>query len=56
MGPGSPRRRVDVTGIGALAACGIGVDAFWQGLLSSPPDGERRITAFDPLDHYPNAK
>ncbi|MBW3644514.1 MAG: beta-ketoacyl-ACP synthase II [Actinobacteria bacterium] len=42
------RRRVAVTGIGVVAPCGIGADAFWDGLLAEPPPGERRITDFDP--------
>jgi 3-oxoacyl-[acyl-carrier-protein] synthase II len=40
-------RRVAVTGLGVVAACGIGNDAFWAGLLATPPDGERRIEGFD---------
>ena len=46
-----PQRRgrsVVVTGVGVLAACGIGRDAFWQGLLSPQGTGERRIEDFDP--------
>ena len=49
-------RRVAITGVGVLASCGIGADAFWAGLLSPAPEGERRIRDFDPLDHYPNVK
>jgi 3-oxoacyl-[acyl-carrier-protein] synthase II len=47
--PGSivPGRRVAVTGIGVLACCGNGRDAFWAGLLSDPPEGERRVRDFD---------
>jgi 3-oxoacyl-[acyl-carrier-protein] synthase II len=41
-------RRVAVTGVGVLAACGIGRDAFWAGLLAPQPEGERRINDFDP--------
>jgi 3-oxoacyl-[acyl-carrier-protein] synthase II len=41
-------RRVAVTGIGVLACCGIGRDAFWDGLCGSPPEGERRVPGFDP--------
>jgi 3-oxoacyl-[acyl-carrier-protein] synthase II len=41
-------RRVVVTGIGVVASCGVGSDAFWDGLLAEPPRGERRITDFDP--------
>jgi 3-oxoacyl-[acyl-carrier-protein] synthase II len=41
-------RRVAVTGIGVVSPCGIGVDAFWDGLLAAPPVGERRVHDFDP--------
>ena len=41
-------RRVAVTGVGVLAACGVGRDDFWAGLLAPQPTGERRIHAFDP--------
>ena len=41
-------RRVAVTGVGVVAPCGIGTDAFWDGLLAPPPVGERRIDDFDP--------
>jgi 3-oxoacyl-[acyl-carrier-protein] synthase II len=40
-------RRVAVTGLGVVATCGIGKDAFWQGLLAEPPVGIRRIEGFD---------
>ena len=50
------RRRVAVTGIGVVAACGIGRDAFWRGLLSAPPEGERRVHDFDPSLYYDNPK
>src|SRR3954469_22694556 len=49
-GPGD--RVVAITGIGVLACCGIGKDAFWEGLLSAPPEGERRIPNFDPTLYY----
>jgi 3-oxoacyl-[acyl-carrier-protein] synthase II len=41
-------RRVAITGIGVLACCGIGSDAFWSGLLGPAPEGERRVHDFDP--------
>ena len=50
------RRRVVVTGIGVVASCGIGRDAFWRGLLSAPPEGERRVHDFDPLLYFANPK
>jgi 3-oxoacyl-[acyl-carrier-protein] synthase II len=41
-------RRVAVTGIGVVAPAGIGLDAFWAGLLSTPAPGQRRIDDWDP--------
>ncbi|MBI1844839.1 MAG: beta-ketoacyl-ACP synthase II [Actinobacteria bacterium] len=41
-------RRVAVTGIGVVAKCGAGADAFWDGLLASPEPGQRSIDDFDP--------
>jgi 3-oxoacyl-[acyl-carrier-protein] synthase II len=49
-------RRVAVTGLGVVATCGIGVDAFWAGLNSPPPDGERRVHDFDPASAFDNPK
>jgi 3-oxoacyl-[acyl-carrier-protein] synthase II len=40
------QRRVVVTGLGVVAPSGIGIDAFWHGLLSGV-SAVRRITAFD---------
>ncbi len=42
---------VAITGIGIVAPCGIGIDAFWDGLHRPAPDGEapRRCADFDPL-------
>jgi 3-oxoacyl-[acyl-carrier-protein] synthase II len=50
IGPDGPiaGRRVAITGIGVLASCGIGTDAFWEGLHGQPPEGERRVFDFDP--------
>ena len=49
IGPDGPiaGRRVAITGIGVLASCGIGADAFWSGLHGPAPDGERRVADFD---------
>ena len=41
-------RRVVVTGIGVVSCCGIGTEAFWQGLLGPAPEGEHRVQGFDP--------
>jgi 3-oxoacyl-[acyl-carrier-protein] synthase II len=41
-------RRVVITGLGVVASCGIGTEAFWQGLLEEPPVGrERPVLGFD---------
>jgi hypothetical protein len=40
-------RRVAITGIGAVSSLGVGVTAFWDGLLAAR-SGVRRITSFDP--------
>ena len=45
-------RRVAVTGIGVVACCGIGPDAFWDGLLRPAPMGERRVPDFDPTSWF----
>lgn len=51
------RRRVAVTGLGVIAHCGLGVEAFWNGLLTSEPgDVSRRILDFDPEPYFENAK
>ncbi len=51
------QRRVVVTGLGALAHCGIGREAFWNGLLHSEPgDAKRLIADFDPTTAYDNPK
>ncbi len=56
-GPSGPvaGRRVAVTGLGVLACCGIGTEAFWSGLLGPAPAGERRVHDFDP-DRWLTAK
>ena len=46
------RRRVVVTGFGALTAVGIGVEATWKNLLAGQ-SGVDRITQFDPTG-YPS--
>ncbi len=49
-------RRVAVTGIGVVAPCGVGREAFWNGLLSPAPDGERRVPNWDPAPLFDNPK
>ncbi len=51
------RRRVAVTGVGVVATCGIGKDAFWSGLFATPADGtQRRVEEWDPLPYFGNPK
>jgi 3-oxoacyl-[acyl-carrier-protein] synthase II len=48
VAPGIHGRRVAVTAIGVVAPCGVGVEAFWAGLLATPaPERERHIPDFD---------
>ncbi|HEV8116792.1 MAG TPA: beta-ketoacyl synthase N-terminal-like domain-containing protein, partial [Acidimicrobiales bacterium] len=49
-------RRVAVTGLGVLSSCGTGVEAFWKGITSAPPEGERRVHDFDPTSVFDNPK
>jgi len=39
-----------------LAACGIGREQFWSGLLAPQPSGERRIVGFEPESAFENPK
>ena len=52
----SAKRRVAITGVGVVSPCGIGTEAYWQGLLSAPPEGLRRIENFDPEPYFANPK
>jgi 3-oxoacyl-[acyl-carrier-protein] synthase II len=49
-------RRVAVTGIGVVASCGTGADAYWQGLLATPAPGPRRCDDFDPGLYFDSPK
>ena len=50
-------RRVAVTGIGVVASCGMGKEAFWNGLLHADPGAaSRRIEEFDASLWYDNVK
>jgi acyl carrier protein len=46
----NPRRRVVVTGMGAVTPIGIGLDAFWQGIKTGA-NGIKPITLVDPSRH-----
>jgi 3-oxoacyl-[acyl-carrier-protein] synthase II len=50
------RRRVAVTGIGVVTPVGIGIEAFWQGLLSPQPQGVRAVHDFDPAPYFDGPK
>jgi 3-oxoacyl-[acyl-carrier-protein] synthase II len=46
-------RRVAITGLGVVAPCGLGKDAFWSGLLGPGLDGVGRATTIDDWDPSP---
>ena len=48
-GTGSVRgRRVVITGLGVVASCGNGAQAFWEGLFTEPAPGRQRpVTGLD---------
>ncbi len=51
------RRRVVVTGTGVVASCGIGVDAFWEGLLGTQtPGSDRSVVDFDASRYFDSPK
>ena len=47
------KRRVVITGVGALAAPGIGMDDLWKGLSDQPGPAPRLIENFDPEPWIP---
>jgi 3-oxoacyl-[acyl-carrier-protein] synthase II len=49
-------RRVAVTGMGVVAPCGVGVEAFFEGLCSPAPVGPRILEDFDPTPFFDNPK
>ncbi|WP_371371300.1 beta-ketoacyl-ACP synthase II [Sporomusa aerivorans] len=44
------KKRVVITGLGAVTPVGIGIDAFWQSLINGK-SGIDRITRFDPSEY-----
>ena len=50
--------RVAITGYGVVAPCGIGKDAYWDGLLGAGVTGTRsvEITDWDPSPWFENPK
>jgi 3-oxoacyl-[acyl-carrier-protein] synthase II len=50
------KHRVAITGIGVVSPVGIGQEAYWQGLLSPQPTGERKVHDFDPAHFYEDSK
>ena len=51
-------RRVAITGFGVVAPCGLGKDAFWQGLLGPAVTGTKSVTFadWDPSPYYASPK
>lgn len=51
-------RRVAITGFGVVAPCGIGKDAYWQGLLGPAITGTKSVTFadWDPSLYYASPK
>jgi 3-oxoacyl-[acyl-carrier-protein] synthase II len=49
---GTQGRPVAITGLGVVAPCGTGRDAFWAGLLGPMPEGRRRIENLDATPIY----
>ena len=47
---------VAITGVGVVAPCGIGSDAFWEGLHRQPADGDRVFSEWDPSPWFANPK
>jgi 3-oxoacyl-[acyl-carrier-protein] synthase II len=52
MAAGVVQRRVVVTGIGIVSCCGIGADAFFEGLSHSLGDAPRLVNDFDPSLYF----
>lgn len=50
------QRRAVVTGYGVVGPCGVGKQAFWEGLLEEPRQAERSVVDWDPSPWYENPK
>jgi 3-oxoacyl-[acyl-carrier-protein] synthase II len=52
------QRRVAVTGLGVVAPCGLGRQAYWQGLLGAGISGSTSVTIadWDPAPYFANPK
>jgi 3-oxoacyl-[acyl-carrier-protein] synthase II len=49
---GTDGRPVAITGLGVVATCGSGKDAFFEGLCQPGPVGIRRVEDFDPAEWF----
>lgn len=49
-------RRVAITGIGVVANCGLGAEAFWSGLITGLPEHGFDVVGFDPLPYFDGNK
>ncbi len=47
------RRRAVVTGVGVVAAPGVGRDTFWKGLSEDPGPGPHEVRDWDPEPQIP---
>ncbi len=54
--PLARKRRVAITGLGVISPVGIGLEAFWKGLVSTQPEGSRRVHEFESANYYENPK
>src|SRR4249920_209945 len=55
---GAGGRRVAITGYGVVAPCGVGKEAFWQGLLGPGTSGgtSTRLPDWDPSPWFESPK